>query len=329
MKQKSILIIMIFLLGAFFLTLLLRDEKVTTNPTWSFQSIDTMKQSRDLAREKLNDPTYEQAINQQMTKIAKTGATHVAIGTPYDEEFRPYLRLWVAAAREQELNIWFRGNWSGWEQWFGYEAINRKTHIAKTEQFILDNSDLFADGDAFSSCPECENGPEFKYGNPEEVRHYRQFLIDEYNVTKAAFAKIDKDVASNYFSMNADVAKAVMNPETTRALDGLVVIDHYVDTPEQLVRDVTFIAEQSGGRIVLGEIGAPIPDIHGQMTDEEQKAWIAEALVLLAPLSQLEGINYWTHMGGTTELWRADGSAKPVLEPLTATYRGKNKKPHL
>src|SRR3990167_8157982 len=63
------------------------------------QSIDTMKYSRDVAREKLKDFSYDKEIETQVKNIAETGASHVAIATPYDDEFLPFLRRWVKAAR--------------------------------------------------------------------------------------------------------------------------------------------------------------------------------------------------------------------------------------
>ncbi|MDP3888564.1 MAG: hypothetical protein Q8Q24_00825, partial [bacterium] len=93
-----------------------------------FKSIDTMKYSRDIAREKLNDPSFDKVIDTQVKNIADTGATHVAIATPYDEEFLPILKRWVSSARKYNLKVWFRGNWSGWEGWFDYPKIDRSTH---------------------------------------------------------------------------------------------------------------------------------------------------------------------------------------------------------
>ena len=49
-----------------------------------------MKYSRDLSREKLKDPSFDVVIDKQVKAIAETGATHVAISTPYDEEFCQY-----------------------------------------------------------------------------------------------------------------------------------------------------------------------------------------------------------------------------------------------
>lgn len=288
---------------------------------WEVQSIDTVKYSRDVAREKLNDPSFESVIDKQVKDIAQTGATHVAIATPYDSEFYPFLKQWVDKARKYDLNVWFRGNWSGWEGWFDYERIDRAQHLRKTEEFILKNRGLFEDGDIFTPCPECENG------GPGDPRHngdligHRKFLIDEYKTTKKAFRRIGSDVSSNYLSMNGDVARAVMDPATTSALDGIVTIDHYVATPEKLSQDIAGIARSSGGRIVLGEFGAPIPDIHGKMSEKEQADWINEAFLKLVTMNEVEGINYWTNEGSSTKLWNDDGSKRMGADTLKSFYK--------
>jgi len=287
---------------------------------WSFQAIDTMKYSRDLAREKLNDASFDKVIAEQVDNIASLGATHVAIATPYDEEFIPILKRWVIAARRAKLNVWFRGNWSGWEKWFDYERITREQHLEKTRAFIIGHPELFEDGDVFSSCPECENGGP---GDPRftgDVAGHRQFLIAETQTTQEAFTKIKKKVISDYHSMNGDVARLVMDPETTAAVGGVVVIDHYVKEPEQLVQDIVELAEKSQGQIVLGEFGAPIPDIHGPLSEAEQAAWVSEALSRLALLPQLHGLSYWVNLGGSTQLWNADGTPRAATIALKEYY---------
>lgn len=288
---------------------------------WQFQSVDTMKYSRDPSREYEGNLTgLKKIATEQAVRIAGTGATHMAIATPYDEEFLPVLKVWVAAARENNLNVWFRGNWSGWEGWFDFPSISRAEHIAKTSEFILDNPSLFQDGDVFSACPECENGGD---GDPRmtgDIAGYRQFLIDEYAATTKAFATINKAVQSNFNSMNGDVAQAVMDPETTAALGGVVVIDHYVATPEQLDADVTKIAQQSQGQVILGEMGAPIPDINGSLTESEQATWISQALSFLMRNTHLTGLSYWTNQGGSTALWHDDGSPKAGVASLSRAF---------
>lgn len=292
-------------------------------PWWPIQAIDTMKYSRDPSREKLNDSSFDRVIDEQIRRIAETGATHVAIGTPYDDEFLPMLARWVAAARKYNLNVWFRGNFSGWEKWFGYDRMGRGEHLTKTKAFILNHPTLFEDGDLFSSCPECENG------GPGDPRHngdlsgHRTFLISEYEAVQEAFLEIKKRVQSNLYSMNGDVARLVMDRDTTAKLDGIVTIDHYVKTPEQLVADIENIARTSGGRIVLGEFGAPIPDIHGRMSEQQQADWIEKALTKLSQSSDVIGVNYWTSTGGSTQLWTEADQSRKAVQTVTSYFRPK------
>jgi hypothetical protein len=287
---------------------------------WEIQSIDTMKASRDQARKALKTPDYEKVVDQQMSEIADTGANYVAIGTPYDDEFSPVLKMWVKSARKYGLHIWFRGNFSGWEGWFGYPPMDRETHITKTREFILAHPTLFQDGDLFSSCPECENGAKLDTGNQTALTEYKAFLIADYQSTKQAFADINKNVESNFYAMNGHLATLIMDPETTQALDGLVVVDHYVKTPEQLASDIKALAAQSGGKVVLGEFGAPIPDIHGKMTEAEQKDWIEKSLMLMKDIPELRGINYWTSTGGSTALWSDGGKPRSAVDVMKTFY---------
>lgn len=288
---------------------------------WEIESIDTMKYSRDLAREKSKSSEFDEEIEYQVRNIKEMGASHVAIGTPYDEEFTPFLERWVTAARKHRLNVWFRGNFSGWEEWFDYEEITPQEHQEKLEEFILNNPDLFRDGDIFSPCTECENGA---MGDPRLTgrgREFIGFLISEYDIANSAFDRIDKDVMVN-FPMNGDVAGVIMNKETTAALGGIVVIDHYVKSPEQLAEDVKYYAARSGGKVILGEVGVYIPNIHGTMTDLEQAQWLEQALTLLAEEENLLGMNYWVFSDGTTQLWERDTRIKrKAADVLQSFYK--------
>lgn len=294
--------------------------KELTSTFWSFQSVDTMKYSRDKAREMAGNPSYDTEIQAQVKAIKETGATHIAIGTPYDSEFIPYMKRWVSAARANGLKVWFRGNLSGWEEWFEYEPIDRDTHTEGIRKFILNNPDLFEDGDIFTSCPECENGGP---GDPRfegDVERYRAFLISEYNVAKQSFIEINKDVKANYYSMNGDVAKLVMDHETTKALDGIVTVDHYVKSVDQLIDDINEYQKLSGGKIILGEWGAPIPDIHGDMTEDQQAVWLEQALFRIVTETNIEGLNYWTHQGSSTALWNDNSTPRKAVTTLAKYY---------
>lgn len=121
--------------------------------------------------------------------------------------------------------------------------------------------------------------------------------------------------------MNADVAHAVMDRATTQELGGIVVIDHYVPTPQDLMEGVESIADSSGGKVVLGEFGAPIPDLNGTMTDAQQSAWLEQSLTLLTTAKVLQGVNYWVSKGGSTALWNDDDTPKPAVAVLTKYYK--------
>lgn len=316
--KKLIVIIVILILS------LVSSASAVSTPQarfWEFQAIDTMKYSRDLSREKLKDSSFDRVIDQQVKNIADVGATHVAIATPYDEEFYPFLKRWVQASRKYGLHVWLRGNFSGWEKWFGYSSISREVHIQKTKDFILRHKDLFVDGDIFTPCTECENGGSGDPRQTGDVVGYRKFLIEEYKVTKSAFKSIGKSVRSNYYSTNGDVARLIMDRATTQGLDGVVTIDHYVSSSDDLIRDVDEIAKTSGGQVILGEFGAPIPDIHGAMTDGEQAAWIGEALEKVANRPEVIGLNYWVSLGGTTRLWNENGTPRLAVEVLRRYFR--------
>ncbi len=318
--------ILLFLIFGFVLGLLLSPPMLSAQQDmkqWEFESVDTMKLSRDLAREKGKNVAFDQVIEKEMARIADTGATYVAIGTPYDEEFLPYLNRFVKAARAQKLHIWFRGNFAGWEKWFSYPKITRTQHMQKTKAFILSNPDLFEDGDIFTACPECENGGPGDPRQTKDVKGHRLFLINEYKMTKDAFSTIGKDVKSNYNSMNGDVARLIMDRPTTTAMGGVIVIDHYVARPEDLKKDIEQFAARTGGRVVLGEMGAPVPDIHGVMTQEEQASWLADALRALSHTDNLIGLNYWVGTGGTTQLWDGTGKKRLASDVLRTFYQGK------
>jgi hypothetical protein len=287
-------------------------------PTWwEVQSVDTMKYSRDTSGQYLENPSKAKlVINQQVSQVAAVNATHVAIATPYDAKFLPILKLWVESARRHGLKIWFRGNFSGWEGWFDFSKIDRTEHLKLTKEFILANPELFEDGDIFSPCPECENGGPGDPRATRDIEGHRLFLISEHQEADKAFGKIGKKVSTKFNSMNGDVARIIMDPKTTKALGGIVVVDHYVANPKKLISDLQEIQRLSDGDIFLGETGVPIPDINGQMSEGDQAKWIKEALSELAQMPRFVGLNYWTSVGGSTQIWEDGGRPKEAVAVL-------------
>lgn len=293
-----------------------------TNSYWEFQSIDTMKYSRDLAKEKLLDANFDDEIDAQIKSIASTGATHVSIATPYDEEFLSFLRRWVRSARKYNLKVWFRGNWSGWEGWFGYEKnMSFDSHINKSVAFIKAHPDIFENGDYFTPCPECENGAAGDPRQTGKVNEYRAFLIDETAKTKDAFDSVGKNVATNLLSMNKDVASLIMDKETAQAVGGVITIDHYVPNPDQLNKDIDQLSQKTGAKIILGEFGAPIPDLTGALDEDAQARWLDQAFQGLIRSDKLIGLSYWTNKDGSTLLWNKDNSPRKSVSVVTKYFK--------
>jgi hypothetical protein len=204
---------------------------------WQYQCIDTMKSSRDQARAWLSRSATDNAkdIDSQMKLIAASGANCVAIDTPYDAEFLPILQAWVAGAREQRLHVWFRGNFSGWEGWFGYPAsLTPAQLLTQGEQFIRSQVPLFQDQDIFTLAPEAENGQAFTSAGTAGYGAYRKFLVDEHRMQDQVFTALHKQVVTNWLSMSGGVARASMDHTTVGALGGVVAIDHYVAAPNDM-----------------------------------------------------------------------------------------------
>ena len=297
-----------------------KNEKIISpvkqGRVWQIKSVDTMKYSRDLSLEKLNNLSFDAVINAQVKAIKELNATHVAIGTPYDDRFIPILTRWVNSARKYGLNVWFRGNFAGWEGWFGESrSLSREEHLRLTREFIQKHPDLFRNGDIFSPCPECENGGPGDPRQNGDVAGHRKFLIDEKNVAEEEFKKIGKKVTV-IDSMNYDVANLVMDQNTASAMGNIIGIDHYVKSPQRLAQDIEKLAAKTNAQIFLGEFGAPIPDIHGQLNEQEQADWIDEALALTTKQKELIGINYWVGFGGSTRIFNDDNSPKPAAEVI-------------
>lgn len=289
-----------------------------TTTFWKYQCIDTMKDSRDRARSGMSDSEMDQIIAWQMKTIKSLGANCVAIATPYDSEFLPYMNKWVKAARAQNLRIWFRGNFSGWEGWFNYPRIvTTAEELTKIDTFIRTNPQLFKDGDIFTGAPEAENGGPFGQVNQNNYAAYRQFLIDQNNIEQRAFTKIHKQVTTNWFSMNGDVARTMYDKPTLNKIGNVVTVDHYISDPKQMSDIITYFKTNYNSNFMLGEFGAPIPDINGSMTEEQQADFVDKVFQeLYQKRDSVVGINYWDLSDGSTALMNPDQTPRKVTEVI-------------
>jgi Carboxypeptidase regulatory-like domain len=295
---------------------------VAPRQLWRYQCIDTMKSSRDRAREWMKRADLAEEIARQMKAVSSMGANCVSIGTPYDSEFNPYLRAWVEGARAEGLSIWFRGNFAGWEGWFDYPRItDEKEHHTKMVQFISDHPDLFADGDIFTGAPEAENGGPFLPGHADQYERYRLFLSETYALCQNTFFKINKKISCNWFSMSGGHAKSIFNEPSIASLNRVVTIDHYMRDSRDMGEYIDYFVKKYNARLVIGEYGAPIPDLNGKMTPEEQATFVRHTFIeMYTRRAAIEGINYWTLLDSSTQLLNDDYSERAVVEVVKDFY---------
>jgi len=291
---------------------------------WEYQCIDTMKSSRDMARAQLTDLVKaNKDIEREVGLIADTGANCISIATPYDNEFLPVLQVWIWRAREHGLSIWFRGNFAGWEGWFDYpKDMSIDKHLELTRKFILENRLLFKSGDIFTGAPEAENGGPFAgNNNSSTLSKYLSFLASEYETEKIAFEDIGVSVTVNWFSMNGWIAKNMYTSEGLDAIGNTVTIDHYSKNLIDMEDYLKYFRDKFHSKIILGEFGAPIPDINGDMTESEQSLFVSDMMKLFYRYrGSVSGLNYWTLRFGTTRLINDDFTTRKVYETLRRFY---------
>jgi hypothetical protein len=287
---------------------------------WEVRSVDTMKTSRDLAREKLHDSSYDTVIERDLRLIKDLGANYVAIDTPYDDQFLPYLRRWVNLARKMGLKVWFRGNFSGWEGWFDYpKNMMPQQHIRATAEFIDKNSELFEDGDAFDPCPECENAQ--WWPQPQDDGEYNEFVSNQQVMLKNSFDKIGKRVHTNWTGIIGGRAREVLDVNAIRALDNMVAIDHYTNSTANMASYIDYFARTFKAKTLVSEFGAPIPDIHGKMSESQQADFIDSMMdIFYEHKENVYGLNYFALGTGTTEIIDSNGNPKLAYETIKKYY---------
>lgn len=303
--------------------IVLTSTSNTTATLWEYQCIDTMKTSRDKARIWMGDPTVDKKIEAEMQAIVDLGGNCIAIATPYDDEFLPLLQKWVTSARKHNLKIWFRGNFSSWEGWFDYpKGMTTNQHHQKTTHFITFNPNLFKDGDVFTPSPEAENGGPFNQVEIDEHAGFRKYLIEEHDVAKSAFAKIGKKVIVNWMSMNGGLAKRMFDQPTVDKLGKTVAIDHYIKTDPEMGEFIQYFNQKYGAKLVIGEFGAPIPEINGSMSEDQQAEFIDKLLNQIYQYKNVvTGLSYWTLTDGSTALYNPDMRPRKAVQSVKKYFK--------
>lgn len=274
---------------------------------WVVRSVDTQVVSRHW------ENVSRESIREQLVLIKETGANYVAIGTPYDR--LEDLKMWVEEAHAMGLNVWFR---SYWNEWLGREGaaatMKPNEYLDKTYAFIINNPELFQEGDSFTVCMEAEEagvGLGKRFLNYEE---YKNFLIGEIVTANNAFEAIGMKgkIYTNWLSVNGWIVDNIFDEELVKKI-GLITVDHYVlqtstigETDDsaalvnQTIEDLDRFHEKFDVPILLGEWGY---QIFQPVSDVMQANVINQMFIKLKNLDYLVGINYWTHMGNTASIF--------------------------
>lgn len=316
--KQNLLLLLILFFALFFSYLSHRSVPTSyaADSLWSVRSVDTMKSSRDLARAKLHDKAFDETIKTEVQLIKGMGANYIALGTPYDDEFLPFLKRWVSAARAEGLKIWYRGTFSNYEGWFGYtKNMSPAQLLTRTSQFIEAHPDLFEEGDIFDPCPECENAGHWKQPLLDDT--YNQFMKEKDDVLEQSFKKINKKVIYNWNSVIGGRAKDVLKGDTFSHLGNVIALDHYVSDTNNYEEYIKYFNENFETVSIFSEFGAPIPDLHGKMTEQQQADFIEKIMQeFYQHKENVAGVNYWVLSGGTTSLYNADYTPRKVVNVM-------------
>lgn len=285
---------------------------------WAVRSVDMQKETQD----ELRDPASEPYIKEIVKLAEEVNATHVAIGTPYDNPSDPqaadtikFTRQWADAAHNIGLNVWHRHMPVGFQGFYD-EKKGVKDYRPMITQYILDHPDFFRDGDIFAPFPEPQNGGVVgincqptdvcQFGSVDEFNQEMQAYVE---VCRQAFAKIGKKVRVGYYGFDGFVVAGLGNPdwegktflsdETVRTLDDMITVDHYTDKgPQGYVKDYTTIHNIfPKDQIVIGELG-PASSLPDNASEAEVTKAFHDTLEALSKLDWIIAVNMYPFISG-------------------------------
>lgn len=247
-------------------------------------------------------------IADQVLMIKNLGANYIAISTPYDHQ--EIIKIWANEIHRAGLNVWFRSHWLRWEGDDGLPSdMSKSEYLAQTRNFILDNQELFKEGDSFTVCVEPEQVYVARNLTISDWKGYNKFIIDQMDVADQAFSEIglEDKIHTNWISMNGWVVEHGLEQETVDRM-GLITIDHYPDQDRQmgaieradrLANDLQKVYKKWQKPIILGEWGF---NILNEVSDGEQKEVLSYTFGRLKEMPFVIGINYWSHLGNTSRI---------------------------
>ncbi|MGH7203916.1 MAG: hypothetical protein ACREHC_05730, partial [Candidatus Levyibacteriota bacterium] len=91
----------------------------------------------------------------------------------------------------------------------------------------------------------------------------------------------------------------------------------YVRDPADMTAYIQNLKNKFGSKVMIGEFGAPIPDLNGPMTEDQQADFVDKIFQqLYINRDTVEGMNYWDLTDGSTALLNPDQSPRKVTDVI-------------
>jgi len=310
-------------------------------PTWSIQSVDEMKYSKDVV---CSQPSTT-FIDQETSKAVELGANYIAVSGYYNNpacgNANTLLSNWVTSARSHNLKVWFRMKDLAFEGDYGVAKTTSPDgmrHQKLMVDWIAANSSLIQTGDIFTPNAEPQNGGinGITYcGSPANCQFtgkadFNLWLRQTHTMADLAIKAAGKTgVKIGYYGFDGFIAAGLGNPDSqgqsqlepaTIALMGNVAIDHYPETiGHTLAQDMPYIKQAIGSTtpIVISEYGTITTS--NQTTAANQ---VSAFMTTAAAEPNVIGFNYW-HMGpgGNEALINSDFTNRPSFTVVQDFYK--------
>jgi hypothetical protein len=323
------------------------------------KGVSTMNKSKDLVCNQLENHQIE-----SLAKVIKeVGATHMGIEVPWgtpqncDADTLDYMRRFIEGARKEDLNVWLRPTIIGFEDIYEADRDTSHDHLEDVKRYLLQTLPLLSEGDIITPLPEPQNtgiaglncGDNCMFSGVEE---FNAWVRDLARVTREALVETGQEENVDFLCCGFDgfVTIGIHNPDhegrtfleddTLRALNDIVVVDHYPPEPKLMESDLRFMAEGLSsifGRhidIVVGEWGTipregftgaePSEEEPGKYQTETDMRYLGEGIITGAREGYVIGSMYWQvgPAGRETLVYVLDGdlATTPHYETLREIY---------
>lgn len=301
------------------------------NGLWKIRSLDVMKVSKDNVASQYTSTQMSALI----VALQPLNPTHIAQSVPYDDPAgfpggpytTAYAQRWSDAIHNAGFAVWHRQTWNAFEGIYSVTKSNAAgpgtaagvlngtdttSFLYQVYNYILTHPDQYAPGDIFTPLPEPDNGGingvttcfdsvcQFTTAN-----EFRIWLRDAITVSNAAFEKLGLKgkIHVGYYGISGfTVFGNGGNPHgflDDRTADAMTVItmDDYPSPASDVSTSITRYEGIYGNfPLVIGEWGTL------NETSTSTKAAAVDSVVgSYAAKTYVQGMNYWTSIGGTNE----------------------------